>query len=651
MIRRLLVANRGEIAVRVLRTARRLGIATVAVYSDADVRARHVRDADTAVRIGPAPAAHSYLNAVAILDAARQSGADAIHPGYGFLSENPDFAEAVIDAGLTWVGPPASAMRALGDKAHAKTLAERHGVPVLPGYHGHEQALEVLREHATRIGYPVLVKASAGGGGRGMRIVDSAVDFDEDVEAARREAHAAFGDARVLLERYVPRPRHVEIQIIGDAGGHFVHLGERECSIQRRHQKLIEESPSPAVDAPLRERMGEAALRLARAAGYSNAGTVEFLLLPDGNFAFLEVNARLQVEHPVTELVTGLDLVELQLRVASGESLPLTQSAVVLDGHAIEARVVAEDPLAGWVPSSGLIERCVFPPPGTVRVDTWIGDGTTVSPYYDSLLAKVIAHASTRHEAIAHLAQALGQTWIEGVSDNIDVLLATLEQPAFGAGELHTGFLDEHHLVERTAELPLPVLAAASVAPTPEARDPWRSPSGWRLARVDRPSVWERAGRTYTARVSLGLVNSVNPFESVESVEYAGQTVGAHPLGDDRVAVGPDILAVSRDRDHLLVAFDGQHYRLRRAPPPSLERAARSRGAAGDLTAPMPARVVKINVTPGDAVSQNQPLVVLEAMKMEHVVEAPHAGVVGEVRVELGEQVPAGAPLVVLRDN
>jgi 3-methylcrotonyl-CoA carboxylase alpha subunit len=639
VIRRLLVANRGEIAVRVLRTARRLGIATVAVYSDADVRARHVLDADTAVRIGPAPATHSYLNPVAILDAARQSGADAIHPGYGFLSENPDFAEAVVDAGLTWVGPPASAMRALGDKAHAKALAERHGVPVLPGYHDDDQALDVLREHAARIGYPVLVKASAGGGGRGMRVVDSPAEFDDHVEAARREAQAAFGDARVLLERYVRRPRHVEIQIIGDAAGHFVHLGERECSIQRRHQKLIEESPSPGVDAPLRERMGEAALRLARAAGYSNAGTVEFLLLPGGEFAFLEVNARLQVEHPATELVTGLDLVELQLRVASGDTLPLRQSDVALDAHAIEVRVVAEDPLAGWVPSSGPIERCVFPPPETVRVDTWIGDGTVVSPYYDSLLAKIVARGPTRPEAIVRLAAALGQTWIDGVSDNLDVLLATLDHPAFRAGELHTGFLDEHHILERTAELPLPVLAAASVAPLPEAADPWRSASNWRLARVDQPSAWQRAGRVHTARVSL------------ETVEADGVSLRAEVLGPDRVAVGDRVVNVARDRDRMVVELDGQHYRLRRAPPPSLERANRSHGAAGDLTAPMPARVVKINVTPGDAVSQNQPLVVLEAMKMEHVVEAPHAGVVGEVRVELGEQVPAGAPLVVLRDN
>ncbi len=638
MIQRLLVANRGEIAVRIFRTARRLGIATVAVYSDADARARHVVEADAAVRIGPPPAAHSYLNAAKILEAARRATADAIHPGYGFLSENPDFAQAVLDAGLVWVGPPPAAMRALGDKAHAKALAERYAVPVLAGYHGDDQALDILRDAAARIGYPVLIKAAAGGGGRGMRVVESADTFDQHVDAARREAQAAFGDARVLLERYVRRPRHVEVQIVGDALGNLVYLAERECSVQRRHQKLIEESPSPAVGPDLRRRMGEAAVRLARAAGYTNAGTVEFLLLPDDEFAFLEVNARLQVEHPVTEQVTGLDLVELQLRIASGEALRVSQSDVVpADGHAIEVRVVAEDPLGGWVPSSGTIERCVFPP--TVRVDTWIGDGTVVSSHYDSLLAKVIAHAPTRRQAIATLAAALGRTWIDGVADNLDVLLATLEHPAFQAGDLHTAFLDEHHVVEDTAELPPAVMAAASMAPAPPAGDPWRTPSGWRIARADQPSTWMRAGRTHTARVSL------------ETVAVAGKTLSAHPLSGDRVAIEGQILDVSRDRDRLLVAFDGRHFRLRRPPPPGVDRVARSSGAGGDLTAPMPARVVKIAVAAGEDVAQNQPLVILEAMKMEHVVEAPHAGVVGEICVAVGDQVPAGARLVLLRDN
>src|SRR5579859_394017 len=394
-----------------MRTCRALGLRTVAVYSDADAHSQHVAAADTAIHIGPAPATDSYLNVERILNAARQSGARAIHPGYGFLAENADYAQAVIDAGLVWIGPSPNAMRAIGDKAHAKALAERHGVPVLPGYHAEDQSLSTLRRHAERIGFPVLIKASAGGGGRGMRVAELAGEFASSVEAAQREAKASFGDDRVLLERYVPRPRHVEVQILGDEHGNHVHLGERECSIQRRHQKLIEESPSPMVDADLRARMGSCALTLARAVGYTNAGTVEFLLDADRAFYFLEVNARLQVEHPVTEAITGLDLVELQLRVAAGEPLELTQSDIRFSGHAIEARLIAEDPLAGFLPSSGNVEVFSVPPP--VRTDTWVGDGTTVSPYYDSLLAKVIAYAPTRLEAVDTLEAALAETRIE----------------------------------------------------------------------------------------------------------------------------------------------------------------------------------------------------------------------------------------------
>jgi 3-methylcrotonyl-CoA carboxylase alpha subunit len=626
VIARLLVANRGEIAVRVIRTARRLGIQTIAVYSDADAHARHVADADQALRIGLPPAAQSYLNVDAILTAARESRADAVHPGYGFLSENPDFAEAVIAAGLTWVGPPPWAMRALGDKAHAKTLAEQHGVPVLAGYHGDDQSLATLRAHAHRINYPVLIKAAAGGGGRGMRVVESEAALEHELEAAKREAVAAFGDDRVLLERFIRRPRHVEVQIFGDSFGNVIHLGERECSIQRRHQKLIEESPSPAVDATLRSRMGDAGVRLARAAGYTNAGTVEFLLMPEGEFAFLEVNARLQVEHPVTEAVTGMDLVELQLRIASGE--PLTFSDVEMHGHAIEVRVVAEDPLGGWVPSSGHLDRVEFP--AVVRTDTWIEDGATVSPYYDSLLAKVIAHSSSRAQAIETLASALAATHIDGVADDIDVLLATIEHPDFRSGTLHTGFLDEHSIVESTATLPLEVLAVVAAQREPPTADPWHTASGWRLASNDQPVEWLRAGRRHIARASL------DPTSGELEVTCDGNTVRGRPS-----------LAVERGAWRSVV-HAGRTYRLRRPPPLSIDRAAHAGGAAGRLSAPMPARVVKIAVTPGDAVTQNQPLVVLEAMKMEHVVEAPHAGVVKEICVSIGEQVQSGAQLIVL---
>jgi 3-methylcrotonyl-CoA carboxylase alpha subunit len=648
-----LVANRGEIAVRVFRTCRRLGVRTIAVYSDADAQSAHVACADQAVRIGPPPASDSYLDARAILAAARSTNAQAIHPGYGFLAENPDFAEAVLQAGLVWIGPPPVAMRALGDKARAKALAAEHGVPLLEGYHGADQSPATLRQHANRIGFPVLIKASAGGGGRGMRVVETEADFDEQLRAAQREARASFGDDRVLLERYVQRPRHVEVQILGDQHGNLVHLGERECSIQRRHQKLIEESPSPAVDADLRARMGAAALRLAGAAGYSNAGTIEFLLDDRGQFAFLEVNARLQVEHPVTEAVTGLDLVELQLRVAAGERLPLSQADVAFQGHAIEARLIAEDPLAGWVPSSGKVQR--FEVPGSVRVDTWLTDGTQVPPYYDSLLAKIIAHDATRAGAIDRLARALAHTRVVGIKDNVDLLLATLESSGFRAGALHTGFLDEHRVVDSLTELPPPVLAAASaldfVLP-PRTRDPWRAQTAWRLGRFDQPANWSRAGRRHTASVSSEPDGQAVGVVVGERCLRA-RLVGGSALEPHRLEVDGDALSVEHDAESglRLVHWRERTFRLERTPAPTVEETAADRGiggGAGRLTAPMPARVVRVAVQPGQRVVQNQPLVVLEAMKMEHVVEAPHAGVVSEVCVQVGDQVTSGARLLTL---
>ncbi len=445
MFSSVLVANRGEIAVRVVRTCRRLGIRTVAVYSDADARAPHVRTADAAVRLGPGPAAESYLRGDLVIEAALASGAQAVHPGYGFLAENAAFAEEVERAGLAWIGPPPAAMRALGDKARAKALAEANRVPVLAGYHGDMAADDDLVAASASVGYPLLVKASAGGGGRGMRVVREAAGLPDALAAARREAAAAFGDDRLLLERYVERPRHVEVQILGDTHGTLVHLGERECSIQRRHQKLIEESPSPAVTPALRAAMGDAALRLARAAGYRNAGTVEFLLDETGGFFFLEVNARLQVEHPVTEAVTGLDLVEQQLRVAAGEPLGFGQADVRLDGAAIEVRVVAEDAAAGFLPATGRVTA--FDVPDGVRVDTGVEAGTEVSPFYDSLVAKLIVHATDRAEALDRLGEALDGVRLEGVATNLDLLAAVVSEPAFRAGDLHTGFLEEHGLV------------------------------------------------------------------------------------------------------------------------------------------------------------------------------------------------------------
>jgi 3-methylcrotonyl-CoA carboxylase alpha subunit len=640
-----LVANRGEIAIRVMRTCRRLGLRTVAVYSDADARSAHVAAADVAVHIGPSPATESYLNQARILDAAQQMGAKSVHPGYGFLAENADFAQRVVDADLVWIGPPPSAMRALGDKARAKALAERNGVPLLPGYHGEDQSLDTLAVEAQRIGFPVLIKASAGGGGRGMRVVESAAEFAEALEAARREALASFGDDRVLLERYVSKPRHVELQIFGDQHGHLLHLGERECSIQRRHQKLIEESPSPAVDPDLRDRMGEAALRLARAAGYTNAGTVEFLLEPDGSFSFLEVNARLQVEHPVTEAITGLDLVELQLRVAADQPLGLSPPDVTFAGHAIEARVIAEDPLSGFLPSSGTVER--FEHASTVRVDTWVTSGTAVSPYYDSLLAKVIGYAPSRSDAIHTLTDALREMRVDGLRHNVDLLVATLETRDFERGDLDTGFLVEHHVLEELRVVPLEVLAAVSALDhlQPPTGDPWSATSGWRLARVDQPAAWTRAGVEHRATVTSelgdrGLVVSCD-----------GHTVAVRQASSDVVLVDGHAIHVLNDGDWRIAVWQDRSYRLQRAPAITVEGTASDAGRAGGegaLSAPMPGRIVKVTVSAGDRVAQNQPLVVLEAMKMEHVVEAPHAGVVGELRVKEGDQVSAGEPLLTL---
>jgi 3-methylcrotonyl-CoA carboxylase alpha subunit len=648
----LLVANRGEIAVRILRTCGRLGIRSIAVYSDADDQALHVAQADEAYRIGPPPATASYLNQKVILDAARATEAAAIHPGYGFLSENADFAQAVVDAGLIWVGPPPQAMRALGDKARAKAIAEQHDVPLLAGYHGEDQSDAVLRRYADRIGFPILIKASAGGGGRGMRVVDSAEEFSAALEAARREARSSFGDERVLLERYVRRPRHVEVQIFGDRFGKVIHLGERDCSIQRRHQKLIEESPAPGLDGDLRARMGQAALRLARATGYANAGTVEFLLDEDGQFAFLEVNARLQVEHPVTEAVTGLDLVELQLRVAAGEPLPIDQADVRFDGHALEARVIAEDALAGFLPSSGTVER--FFCPSFVRTDTWVQAGTRVSPYYDSLLGKVIAHAATRDEAIATLGRGLRDMQIDGVKHNVDLLLATIEEPAFRQGDLHTGFLDEYAVVDDLAKVPSPALAAVAaldMLSPPTASDPWRMRSVWRLGRIDQPAVFVRSGRPHTARVSAEL-GGEGAWVNDGHARLLVRLLQATPTGHFRLSIDGQSVSVWADGpDRRVVEWQGRGYRLQRQPPLAVDDVQHDRGAAGGagrLTAPMPGRVVKIAVEQGQHVDQHQPLVVLEAMKMEHVVQAPHAGLVSELCVEVGQQVTSGTQLLVL---
>jgi 3-methylcrotonyl-CoA carboxylase alpha subunit len=497
MFGKVLIANRGEIAVRIARSCRALGVRVVAVYSDADRSALHVRAADEALRIGPSPVQDSYLNVDALLDAARQAGAEAIHPGYGFLSESAAFAERVAAAGLVFIGPPPAAMRALGDKAAAKRLMIAAGVPVVPGYEGDEQSDARLTAEAERIGYPLMVKAAAGGGGRGMREVRAPGALAEALASARREALGGFGDDRLLLERLVSNARHVEVQIFADAHGDTLYLGERDCSTQRRHQKLIEESPSPAVDADLRRRMGEAAVRAARSAGYVNAGTVEFLLAEDGAFYFLEMNTRLQVEHPVTELVTGLDLVAWQLRIAAGEPLPLRQDEITLQGHAIEARLYAEDPAHGYLPASGRLSRFAMPRDEGVRVDAGFAEGDTVNPFYDALLAKIAIRGANRAEAVARLRTALSETVIDGPATNLAQLRAIAASRSFADGAVTIDWLERLWTADSAARLSAPsdaaVLAAAALLLTgalPAAaggvRDLWSQPSAWRVGGVER---------------------------------------------------------------------------------------------------------------------------------------------------------------------
>jgi acetyl-CoA/propionyl-CoA carboxylase biotin carboxyl carrier protein len=583
---RVLVANRGEIAVRVMRTLAALGIESVAVYGEPDAGALHVRSADRAVPVA------SYLYADAIVAAALASGAEAVHPGYGFLSENAAFAQAVIDAGLTWIGPPPEAIALMGDKARAKEAAIAAGVPTVPaGDDG---------------GYPVVVKAVAGGGGKGMRVVRSADELEEATAAARREAQAAFGDDRVMVERYLERPRHIEVQVIADTHGRVLHLGERECSLQRRHQKVIEEAPSPVVDAQLRARMGAAACDLVRAAGYVNAGTVEYIAV-DGEFFFLEMNARLQVEHPVTELVTGLDLVELQLRVAAGEPLPLAQDDVGLTGHAIEARLYAEDAAAGFLPSTGRVVAYRAPAGAGVRVDSGIETGSEVTTFYDPMLAKVIAHGPDRATALARLERALAHTLVAGPTTNAPYLRALLARPEVRAGELDTGLIER--LGDAIAPPPpaddLPGLAVdALVGPAP-SDDPWDARGGWRVG-----------GRRAPTRLRLrdhGLVAAAAP-RPVEAIA---------------------------DGDGAWIVDDGVPHRFAPATDVAGEHA-----GAGSLEAPMPGTILDVRASAGDAVEEGDVLVVMESMKMELSIAAPSAGTVADVHVAAGDRVARGQALV-----
>jgi 3-methylcrotonyl-CoA carboxylase alpha subunit len=640
---RVLIANRGEIAVRVAGTLRRLGIESVAVYSDADADAPHVRAADRAVRLGPAPAAESYLSVERVIAAALATGAEAIHPGYGFLSERPDFARACRDAGLVFVGPPADAMALLGDKVAAKAVAEAAGVPVLPGLTGPALTDDEILAWAVDQSFPLLVKAAAGGGGKGMRIVHALADLPEALGAARREAAAAFGDERVFAERFIERSRHIEVQVIADAHGTVVHLGERECSLQRRHQKVIEEAPSPVVDEALRTRLGEAAVALARAAGYVNAGTVEFIADADdpSHFSFLEVNARLQVEHPVTEAVTGLDLVELQLRVAAGEPLGLAQDDVVLRGHAIQARVYAEDPANGFLPSTGRVIAYREPCGPTVRVDSGVEEGTVVGGEYDPLLAKVVAHGGDRAAALASLERALADLRVVGPTTNAPYLRALLARPEVRGGALDTGLIERFGDAVAVAApaRELPALALVVLVGKPASDDPWEARDGWRLG-----------GR---AAAVAGLRGPEGVADACACPDYeGGWTVGeglrACLHGDVLEVVGADGLTrhveVIHDGPAVWLVDDGTPTRWE----PAADDAVTRHAVAGSLDAPMPGVVLDVRTEPGAAVAEGDVLVVLESMKMELAVQAPDDGVVADVLVAAGERVARGQSLVVL---
>ncbi len=639
MIRRLLIANRGEIAIRVARTAHEMGIAALGVYSTADERACHVRAMDEARCIGPALARESYLNIDAVLAAARAMNADAIHPGYGFLSERADFARAVRDAGLIFVGPSPEAMAAMGSKIEAKQKARAADVPVIPGYDGAEQDLSTLRARAQEVGFPLLVKASAGGGGRGMRIVESLADFDEALDAAKREALAAFGDENVLLERYLRSPRHIEFQILGDSFGNIVHFGERECSIQRRHQKVLEEAPSTAVSPELRARMGEAALRAARSVGYSNAGTAEFMLDADESFYFLEMNARLQVEHPITEFVYGLDLVEWQLRVASGERLPFAQEQIQPRGAAIEVRICAEDPSMQMLPSTGTIDRWEIPHPWEARVDSGVALGSEVTLFYDSLLAKLIVAAPTRDEAVRRLQHALDRTQIGGLRTNLPLLRWIAQDEAFMQGDTTTSFLPQRLDESRFARTAFPrevqILALAAML-----RD---DAVPWRIAGVSIPLALAHDDARATLRID----------RTAESVIVYGDLTGPlRTLGNGatmHAAVG-DVEARGRVRRHdrgYSILWEGIEYEVALAPAPQVESA----GGIGDersgsIRAPMPGKILRVAVAPGDRVEARSLLVVLEAMKMEHRIEAPGVGKVAAVHAREGATVAGGTTLV-----
>ena len=646
MFKTLLIANRGEIACRVIKTARRLGIRTVAVYSDADAKALHVEQADDAVRLGPAPASQSYLDQDALVQAIAATGADAVHPGYGFLSENADFAHAVSEAGATFVGPSADAIRAMGGKIGAKTLVAEAGTPVVPGYNGDDQDPQVLAAQAAAIGFPVLIKASLGGGGKGMRQVGRAEDFDAALAGAKREALAAFGDDTVLLERYLTAPKHIEIQILADTHGKTLSLFERDCSVQRRHQKVIEEAPAPTVDPGLRARMGDAAIRAARAVGYVGAGTVEFIA-EGADFYFMEMNTRLQVEHPVTEAILGLDLVEWQLRIAAGERIAFDQDGVAINGHAVEARLYAENTRGGrFLPSTGVLHRVAF---GEARVDTAARDGTEVTVHYDPMLAKVIAHGATRAQAVARLDAALRNTEIAGVEHNIAWLRNVLGHPQFSSGR-YTTLMAERHGDELAPPDDWRLSAAGllgHVLPERDA-DPWSRNDAFQVNLTHGQTIRARRNRKaiqvpIVAHRDHYVVHTPDGALRFEDVDLADGLLSARidgePVRVRLVNVGQDVFAIAAGTTERLTIAE-----------PDAGAFGRAGERGGRVVAPMPGRIVSVAVAAGDRVRADTVLVVLEAMKMEHSIRSPADAAVAAVHCAVGDRVDEGVELVSLQD-
>jgi 3-methylcrotonyl-CoA carboxylase alpha subunit len=656
MFSKILIANRGEIACRVATTARRLGIKTVAVYSDADAGSKHVASCDEAVHLGPAAAKESYLVMEKLISAAKQTGAQAIHPGYGFLSENEDFAELCVKNGLVFIGPPASAISAMGLKSEAKARMEKAKVPLVPGYHGSNQDPALLNKEADRIGYPVLIKASAGGGGKGMRVVEKGADFIAALESCKREAINAFGDDAVLVEKYLTKPRHIEVQVFADQHGECVYLFERDCSVQRRHQKVLEEAPAPGMPEARRKAMGEAAVAAAKAVGYVGAGTVEFIAEGDA-FYFMEMNTRLQVEHPVTEMVTGFDLVEWQLRVAFGEKLPATQAQLKLRGHALEARVYAENPEKGFLPSIGTLQHLRFPEhvsfvhnAGPIRVDSGVRPGDEISPFYDPMIAKLIVWGEDRQQALARMADALGQTQIVGLATNVAFLRRLVESKAFSSADLDTGLIAKNHaeLFPADAGPSQAVLALATAAVLTKdaalaASDPWSSRTGWRLNQL-----YVRALRLGATEVKITYDHAGHLLNgtrlTLRSVRAESRTTSSS--GDYELLLGDQPIrgTVVFAGDTLHVFHAGTVTQLELFDP--IAHAGEDDSHGGKLVAPMPGKVVALIAKPGAEVKKGAALLVMEAMKMEHTITAPSDGVVAEFLFSAGDQVAEGAELL-----